>query len=141
MIASRQTHGFSTLELLVALAILSFGLMALIDFRLSLLQTQSRQLAQAEAIQHEANALALLGRINPASQPSGRTSLGQSVWLQWDARMVAGYRPQLAWLGRETGYRVALYKVNYAIVEADAAIARGSVRLIGRIGPDGRPTR
>lgn len=140
MIARRQTHGFSTLELLVALAILSLGLMALIDFRLSLLQTQSRQLAQAEAIQHEANALALLRQINPAAQPSGRIAIDQSVRLQWDARIVGSYRPQLAWLGRETGYRVARFKVNYTIVEADAAIVRGAVELIGRSGPDGRPT-
>lgn len=141
MIAHRKSLGFSTLELLVALAILSLGLMALIDFRQWLLQTQSRQLAQAEEVQHEANALALLRQINPASQPSGRIALDQSLRLQWDARIVGGYRPQLAWLGRETGYRVALFKVNYAIVEADAAIVRGSVELIGSIGPDGRPTR
>ncbi|WP_324074241.1 MAG: prepilin-type N-terminal cleavage/methylation domain-containing protein [Erythrobacter sp.] len=140
MIARRQTHGFSTLELLVALAILSVGLMALIDFRMSLLQMQSRQLAQAEAIQYEANALALLRQIKPAAEPSGRKALGQSVWLQWNARMVGNYRPQLAWLGRETGYRVALFKVNYAIIEADSVIVRGSVELIGRTGPDGRPT-
>ncbi|WP_155800164.1 hypothetical protein [Porphyrobacter sp. AAP82] len=125
---------------MVALAILSLGLMALIDFRLSLLQTQSRQLAQVEAIQHEANALALLRQINPAAEPSGRKALGQSVWLQWEARPAGNYRPQLAWLGRETGYRVALFKVDYAIIEANAVSVRGSIALIGRIGPDSRPT-
>lgn len=139
--ARRRTQGFSTLELLVALAILSLGLMALIDFRLGLLQTQSRQLAQAEAIHHEANALAVLRQINPAAQPSGRRPLGPSVRLQWEARILGGYRPQLAWLGGETGYRVALFKVNYAIHEAGAAILRGSIELIGRIDPEGRPTR
>lgn len=139
--ASRQTQGFTTLELLVALAILSLGLMALIDFRLSLLQTQARQLAQAEAIQHEANALALLRQINPASQPSGRNALDRSVRLEWNARIRGSYRPELAWLGRETGYRVALFEVDYVIAESGAQIARGSVVLIGRIDPAGRPTR
>lgn len=140
MTALRHTRGFTTLELLVALAILSLGLVALIDFRLSLLQTQSRQLAQAEAIQHEANALALLRHINPAAQPSGRLALDSSTRLTWNAQIIGNYRPQLAWLGRETGYRVARFKVSYTIFKGEETIVRGSVDLIGRVDPNGRPT-
>lgn len=136
MMGCRNERGFSTLELLVALVILSFGLMALIDFKLNLLERQQRQLARQQAIIAESNALALLRRINPAEQPVGRIATGDGSELAWVARPTTPFRPMLAWLGRETNHQVARFRTTYTISRNKALLAKGSVELVGRRAPD-----
>lgn len=134
--AAPDDRGFSTLELLVALAILSFGLMALIDFKLNLLERQQRQLSRQQAIIAETNALALLRRIDPVTQPSGRIAIGDGSELAWEARPTTPFQPMLAWLGRETSYQVARYRTAYTIRRQQIVLAKGSVELVGRRAPD-----
>lgn len=128
-------RGFSTLELLVALAILSFGIMALIDFKLNLLERQQRLLARQQAIIAESNALAMLRRINPAEQPTGRLPVGNGSELAWEAQPITDFRPMLAWLGRETAYKAARYRITYRVSRDRAVLVKGSVELVGRRAP------
>jgi len=134
-------RGFSTLELLVALAILSVGLMALIDFKLGLMEQQEYLLTRQEAIIVESNALAMLSRINPAEKPNGRIGLGDGSALSWTAQPVTRVRPMLSWLGRETGFTVARYRTNYTVERNGKTVAKGVVELVGRRAPPAPQTR
>lgn len=125
-------RGFTIVELLAALAILAFGIHALINLKLALHERQSRQLDQLNAITLEGNALALLRRVNPVSEPTGKRTLGRSATLTWNARPTGRTARQLSWAGRETPGRLTIYSVEYNVTDRGALITRSSIELLGR---------
>lgn len=129
---SLAANGFTIVELLAALAILAFGIHALINLKLTLHERQARQLEQLSVITHESNALALLRRVNPASEPVGTRALSGTVVLTWQARPTGPAARQLSWAGRETPATLTVYSVEYRIVERGAPIARSTIELLGR---------
>lgn len=128
--------GFTTIELLVALAIFSIGLFALLEVKVEMLDRQKRQLSQVDKLEQEGNALVLLRKVNPAMEPSGSRSLGDDRVLSWSARQTSPFTPQLVWLGRETEYTVATYRADYMIRQNNVVNTRGYVEMIGRRAPD-----
>lgn len=128
--------GFTTIELLVALAIFSIGLFALLEVKVEMLDRQKRQLNQVDKLVQEGNALVLLRKVNPATEPSGSRSLGDNQILSWNARRTGPFTRQLVWLGRETEYTVATYRIDYRITKNSAVNTRGYVEMIGRRAPD-----
>lgn len=132
MNSKQDNAGFTTIELLVALAILASGFFALIEFKLALLDRQAQHMAQFEAITAESNALAVLRQINPANNPSGDVALGNGIRLEWRSKPTTHVATQLAWLGRETEFRVARFNVHYIVKKNDAVMVRDTVELLGR---------
>lgn len=128
--------GFTTIELLVALAIFSIGLFALLEVKVEMLDRQKRQLSQVDKLEQEGNALVLLRKVNPAMEPSGSRSLGDDRILSWSARQTSPFTHQLVWLGRETEYTVATYRADYMIRQNNVVNTRGYVEMIGRRAPD-----
>lgn len=129
---SSAESGFTIVELLAALAILAFGIHALINLKLALHERQSRQLDQLKAISLESNALALLRRVNPVSEPTGTRAIGRSATLTWKAQPMGRTARQLSWTGRETPERLTIYSVDYNITAQGAVITRSSIELLGR---------
>lgn len=136
MTRKMREAGFTTVELLVALAIFSIGLFALLEVKVGMLDRQKRQLGQVDMLVQESNALVLLRKVNPVTEPSGSRSLGDKHILSWSARRTSPFTPQLEWLGRETEYAVATYRADYLIRKNGVATTRGYVELIGRRAPD-----
>ena len=136
MTGKMREAGFTTIELLVALAIFSIGLFALLEVKVEMLDRQKRQLSQVDKLVQEGNALVLLRKVNPATEPSGSRSLSENHILSWSARRTSPFTPQLVWLGSETEYTVATYRVDYLITKNSAVNARGYVEMIGRRAPD-----
>lgn len=128
-------HGFSLAEILVALAVFGFGLNALIDLKVALANRQARLLTQLDAITLESNALVLLRRVNPTIEPAGKRSLGGDVQLIWQAHLNGPYVQQLSWAGRQTPERLALYRVEYRIIDKAGTIASNRTELLGRSSP------
>lgn len=126
--------GFTVLELLMALAILGFGIGALISLKISMQEQQASQLARAEAIRLEGNALTLLRMINPAIERTGTRPLEGNVNLTWQADLAGPVAPQLTWAGRTTEERVAVFKVDYQLRRDSKILAANSIENIGRFG-------
>ena len=95
MTRKMREAGFTTVELLVALAIFSIGLFALLEVKVGMLDRQKRQLGQVDMLVQESNALVLLRKVNPVTEPSGSRSLGDKHILSWSARRTSPFTPQL----------------------------------------------
>lgn len=132
------TQGFTVVELLMALAILGFGIGALINLKMSMQEQQARQLARAEAIRLEGNALTLLRMINPAMERAGTRPLEGNVRLNWQANVAGPLAPHLTWAGRTTEERVAVFKVTYQVRRDNEILAENSIEQIGRFDSTSR---
>lgn len=128
-------RGFTIIELLAALAILAFGVSALVDLKRALHERQARQLAQLDAITHESNALVLLRRVNPAQEPAGTRALSRGITLAWKAQPMGQSAQQLSWIGRETPARLTIFRVDYKVIGPSTVIAQGAIELLGRTNP------
>jgi len=125
-------RGFTLVELLAALAILAFGIQALITLKRTLHARQARQLAELSAITHEGNALALLRRINPHDEPSGTRVIAKNVTLSWQATATPQSAKQLSWAGRETPLTLTIYAIDYQVKQNGSVIVRANIELLGR---------
>lgn len=135
-------QGFTIVELMMALAILAFGITALIDLKLAIQEQQARQLSSAKVIKLESNALVLLRRVNPATERSGKRQLEGEATLTWQADVIGPVAAQIVWAGRTTAQRVAIFKVAYRITHKGEVVSNNSIEQIGRFGsplPFGNP--
>jgi type II secretory pathway pseudopilin PulG len=120
------------IEVLAALAIVSVSLLLLFDLKQTVHARQQKQLAQLAAAAQEANALAVLRRIDPWREGAGNARLDADTTLLWQAAKIGQPRAALDWLGRTSSVRVALFKVRYELVAKDQPMASGEVELLGR---------
>lgn len=118
-------------ELLVSMAILSFGLLVMLSLKKDILGRQSRQISTMEKIEHESNALSFLRRTNPYAEPDGARDIGGGTVLRWRSRGIGREKAVLQWLGRETTSVTRLFLVEYRIVRGQTVIAEGNVELAG----------
>ena len=93
-----RPNGFIMIEVLAALAIVSVSLLLLFDLKQTVHARQQKQLAQLAAAAQEANALAVLRRIDPWREGAGNARLDADTTLLW--------QPQ-------TGFLLALLDEGY----------------------------
>jgi prepilin-type N-terminal cleavage/methylation domain-containing protein len=125
-------NGFTMIEVLAALAIVSVSLVLLFDLKQTVHVRQQRQLLQVAIVTQEANALAVLRRIDPWREGAGKVRLDADTTLRWRAMKIGQPRAALDWLGRTSSVRVALFRVRYELVGKDRPMASGEVELLGR---------
>jgi Tfp pilus assembly protein PilV len=109
--AGRGQHGFSTIEALIAVVMLSIAMLPLIA-----LQGQAaRQAAQLSAFEARLQAgqmlLARVSELNPMAQPEGRETFG-ALELVWTSRRISDETAPGMSPGDPSRYLVAMYEVN-----------------------------
>lgn len=124
---SRTETGFSTLEVIAAVAIIAIALVPIATLQIQLARSQSRLAethAETTAVQ---NALAMLREVNPMTNPTGQRNLGGQTILTWSSAPVSALRQSV----NPVGFDVQLYRVSGQIHFADAAVTAVEVDLIG----------
>lgn len=125
-----KTRGFTLLEAVVALAILSAGTMATFAVLSGALRSIERVEAALRAQTAGMNALAFVETINPLEQPSGEIYLGDAR-VSWDSRLAAPVVPALTDYLQLGLFDVGLYDVHVAVVIDDSVERRFVVRRAG----------
>jgi hypothetical protein len=120
------------LEALVAMAVLAAGILVLVDLKRDMLERQSRYRATQELLVAHGNALALLRRVDPVREPEGERTLGAGARLSWRSVQLSPAKLELAWKGRETQRKVAVYRIDYAIWIDGRLRHRDVVERVGR---------
>jgi general secretion pathway protein I len=107
-----EAAGFTLIEALVALVILSAGLMVFYEFLSSSLHAADRARHAAEEYDRDRNALALASTLNPMTSPDGSLDLG-AYRIHWRAeRITAPRRSTMFPQSGQGPYSVALYRVT-----------------------------
>jgi|ERR1700722_165110 prepilin-type N-terminal cleavage/methylation domain-containing protein len=105
------TDGFTLIEVLVALVILSAGLLVFYEFLSGALDAAGRVRHAAEAYDRDQNALALAATLNPMATPEGMLDLG-TYRIRWRAERIGTERQSAEFpLGDKGHFTVALYRV------------------------------
>lgn len=124
---TRHESGFSTLEVIAAVAIVAIALVPIAALQTQLARSQARLMevhADSTAVQ---NAMALLRDINPMLTPSGERRLDDRTTLTWSSAPASPLRPS----ANAPGFEVRLYRVSAAIRRNGAAGVTLQVDLIG----------
>jgi prepilin-type N-terminal cleavage/methylation domain-containing protein len=134
--------GFTLIEVIVALAILSAGLLAFYEFLASSLHAADRVRAAAEAYDRDRNALALAATLNPMATPDGDFDLGP-YRIRWHATPITIPERSTASPGSGPGsFTIALYRVVLDFPDDDqfAPVAVTKLGYHGEKAP-GQPSR
>jgi general secretion pathway protein I len=126
----QKSHGFSLLEAIVALVILtSAGMAVFAWFNASFMSFQRIEAARQrdEAVR---SALGLLETINPMLAPSGEQRLGDYA-VSWQAREVEAPRDGMNFMGAVSLYRVGLYLTQVEVRRLEEPLARFELRQVG----------
>lgn len=103
--------GFTLIEALVALVILSAGLLVFYEFLATSLRAADRVRHAAAAYDRERNALALASTLNPMATPDGTFNLGPYS-IRWHADRLTPPRRSTSFpLGGPGQFSVALYRI------------------------------
>lgn len=113
----RREAGFSTLEVIAAVAIVAIALLPIAALQTQLARSQGR-LAEAHAETTSAqSALALLRDINPMLTPTGERRLDDRTTLVWTSAPASDLRRSIT----PAGFEVQLYRIHAQVRGAGAA--------------------
>lgn len=125
-----HTKGFSLLEAIVALVILSMTAIALYGWQNTNLFTMRRAEAHAASNELTRSALSVVETINPMLTPSGDRSLG-SMEMHWVATPIQPVKPGVTAVGLPGLFDLGLYNVD-VVIKDDAGVAlHFTVRQVG----------
>lgn len=110
-----RREGFSLIEALVALAIASMVLMAILELQIQMARGQRRAEAAIEQVQEQENAIALVRDINPTEQPQGNVEMSRGAAVVWQARPVGQPRIGVGFPVGNGPYELQLYEVTVTI--------------------------
>ncbi len=106
-----KAHGFTLLEAIVALVILTTAGLALFTWINASFDSLHRIEFNNNRAAAEVNALEFLRTINPMERPEGETVLG-AVTVRWRARPVSDIRPNLTDAQTAGPFMVGLYETE-----------------------------
>src|SRR5262249_29060709 len=116
----RSDAGLSTIEVLVAVAVMGLALAPLIAVQSQISQTHARyQAAYLRATLHR-NSLAMLKDLNPMAKPRGAIQLDPSRTLRWTSEAVTEVVRNADYPVGDGPYDVALYAVDAQVTDANA---------------------
>lgn len=124
---NRFETGFSTLEVIAAVAIIGIALVPIAALQTQLARSEARLAethAQTTAVQ---NALSLLREVNPMLAPSGQRDLGNRTTLNWTSVPVSGVRQTV----NPPGFEVQLYRLSGQIRANDGGMTAVQLDLVG----------
>ena len=129
---ARCRDGFSLIEALVALAIASMALMAIVELQIQMARSQQRAALAVEQVAAQENALALTRSLNPMAQPQGRIELPGGDVVVWSSEPRGERRVNAGFPAGQGAFEVQLYRVT---VEVERAQGRPPAPLIfDRVG-------
>ena len=114
--------GFTILEMVVALTILSALMIPLLTLQNQLLGNFVRYESAYHRMTLTRNALAILDEVNPARASSGRYVVGENAILEWTAVPLSDPHPNAAGDGTTGPYTAQLFRIDARISEAEGAI-------------------
>lgn len=124
---NRLETGFSTLEVIAAVAIIGIALVPIATLQTQLARSEARLAethAQTTAVQ---NALAQLREVNPMLTPSGQRALSDRTTLTWTSAPVSGLRQSV----NPPGFEVQLYRLTGQIRKDDDTVTAVQLDLVG----------
>lgn len=124
---NRFETGFSTLEVIAAVAVIGIALVPIAALQTQLARSEARLAethAQTTAVQ---NALALLREVNPMLTPSGQRDLGDRSTLNWTSAPLSGVRQSV----NPPGFDVQLYRLSGEIHGRDGSVTAVQLDLVG----------
>lgn len=123
----RRETGFTTLEVIAAVAIIGVALVPIAALQIHLSRGQAR-LAEAHAESTDVhNAMALLREVNPMLAPTGQRRLDDRTTLSWTSAPVSGLRQSV----NPPGFEMQLYRVEGEIQRQNAPATAVQIDLIG----------
>lgn len=122
--------GFSVLEAIIAIAILSIALMPLLALQEQMTRTTLSLERNEQLMGAKRSALAYIRNINPMREPNGTISLG-SAQMRWQAVPIAQERPVKGVGGADGRFVAALYDVQVTLAFADQRTQVFSVHAFG----------
>lgn len=125
---SRQA-GLSTIEVLVAVAVMGIALTPLVAVQAQIAQTHARYQAAYSNATLQKNALGLLQDMNPMKTPTGELDLDGVHHLRWTSQALTRVDRSTDYPVGDGFYDVALYSVAAEVVDAQAADAKTAVKL------------
>ena len=126
----RHARGFTLLEAIVALAILSAGGMALFAAMTQSVQMVNRAEQAREDDTALRNAMSWLEQVNPMQAPDGSMPLGEYE-LRWTSRLVEPVRPGATGYLEPGLYDVGLYELELQLWRGDTLRRELPVRRVG----------
>ncbi len=125
-------RGFSLIEALVALAIISMALLALYGLQLQLLQGESRAEGALAVAAMQRNMLAVVRDLNPMAQPTGAMTLAGGRRLSWSSTPASEPAPTRPDIAQPSRFVVRLYTVHAQVSDARGKVV--AVEDIQRLG-------
>lgn len=128
--SAARTRGFTLLEAIVALTVLSMGMVALFGWLEVSTQALGRVEASADRLQDARNAMAFIETINPMESEEGEHALA-GLTIRWRGELVAPEKPAVDRGGVPTPFDIGLYTLQVSCLRADVETSRFSVRKLG----------
>jgi len=126
----RQQRGFSLLEAIVALVLLSTSGMALFSWINNTLSGLNHALESTQKIQFRKNALALMQQVNPAVDKTGEI-IGAGFTLNWQATAITPLKPEITFGGTQGPYLLGLFDSQVTLSKDGDLIDDFTLRQIG----------
>ena len=114
-----QRPGFSVVEVLAAIALISIAIIPLYQLQRALTDAAVRLERTAQGLEVEESALALLTTVNPAATPEGSAQIGDWA-MSWSSSPVA-FDPDAAGFRGQSNFSVGLYEITVTLQRNDYA--------------------
>jgi len=118
----RVRRGFSLIEVIVALVVVSGFGAALFVWAGQTLQTAARAVQAQQRVELEHNVTELAAGINPGTSPSGEWRSATHLY-RWTAEPLRGPLDQVRTFAGVGPYQVALYRVRFTVTPTDEPTA------------------
>ena len=128
--SQEKSRGFSTLEAIIAVALIATAFLPILALQTQLVQT-SLSIGRAEkTVIAMRSAVALLRVTNPLLQPQGETPVGEAI-LSWTAEPITPLKRIRNGGGGETRFVSQLFRVNATLAFAGGQRREFEVILMG----------
>ena len=107
--------GLSTIEALVAIAILAIAIIPILQFQSQLATSYRRYDDLIARTDLQRNALGHLSAINPLEEPTGEVTLGLHQSLKWRSEPITEERRSTAYPVGDGDFMVALFRIEATI--------------------------
>lgn len=122
--------GFTLLEAIVALVLLSTTGMALFSWISNTLSGLNHALESSQKTQYRQNALALMQQINPAVDKTGEIK-NPAFTLKWESTAITPLKQEIDSSGTPGSFVLGLFDSKVAILQKDEKIDEFILRQVG----------
>jgi len=129
--AVNSEAGFSLLETIAALAILSMALVPLLALQFQLASGAAKLERQSELSRAMSVARVILSTTNPAVEPQGRRELGGGWQVSWTSEPLGSPLPARYGLGISSRYRSQVFRMDAELADQENRETSISLQLLG----------